>query len=89
MKIEFYDENKKTSLRISSSFSLQEIPRVGEHLFLPPHPNGTNQGGTYEVTNTRYLYWSDPRDTDGNEVQLGGIVVYLSQIKEGLDEPIP
>ena len=89
MKIEFYDVDKKARLGLSSDFSLQEIPRTGDHVFLPPDPNGEDKGGTYKVTKTRYLYWSDPRGSNGNEVQLAGIVVYLSRIKAGLDEPIP
>ena len=75
MKIEFYDSNNKTSLKFSSDFSLQEIPRAGDHVFLPPNFNGENQGGTYEVINIRHLYWTDPRDSAGKTVQLAGIVV--------------
>jgi hypothetical protein len=89
MKIEFYDLENKTTLRHSSDFSLQEIPRAGEHVFLPADFEGKTGGGTYEVVNTRYLYWADPRDSNGKKVQLAGIVVYLNRITEGLGEPIP
>ena len=88
MKIEFYDSNQAAVLKVSSTFSLQRVPRIGEHVFLPPDFEGES-GGTYEVTNTRYLYWGDPRDSGGQEVQLTGIVVYVRRIKESLGEPIP
>ena len=89
MRIEFYDVNSKTTLKSSSDFSLQEIPRAGDHVFLPADFDDKKGGGTYEVINARYLYWVDPRDSDGMEVQLTGIVVYVTQIKESLGEPIP
>jgi hypothetical protein len=88
MKIEFYDSDNKAVLKASSVFSLQTIPRTGEHVFLPPDLDG-ERGGTYEVTNTRYLYWGDPRNSEGNDVQLTGIVVYVKRITGGLAEPIP
>lgn len=88
MKIEFYDSNRRTVLKVSSNFSVQRVPRIGEHVFLPPDLDG-ECGGTYEVTNTRYLYWGDPRDSGGQDVQLTSIVVYVTRIKEGLGEPLP
>jgi len=88
MRIEFYDSNRNTTLKFSSEFSLQRIPRTGEHVFLPPDMNG-HGGGTYQVTNTRYLYYGDPRDLDGMQVQLTGVVVYVTLLKESLGEPIP
>ena len=88
MKIEFYDRDNKAVLKSSSVFSLQTIPRLGEHVFLPPGLDGED-GGTYEVVNTRYLYWGDPRNTEGSEVQLTGIVVYVTRLTGGLAEPIP
>ena len=79
---------RKTTLKFTSEFSLQRIPRAGEQVFLPPDIQGRS-GGTYEVTNTRYLYYGDPRDLEGKEVQLNGIVVYVTLLKESLGEPIP
>ena len=88
MRLEFYDSNIKMTLKFSSEFSLQKIPRTGEHVFLPPDFEG-QRGGTYEVTNTRYLYYGDPRDSEGKEVQLTGVVIYVTLLKESLGEPIP
>jgi len=88
MRLEFYDLEHKTTLKYSSEFSLQKIPRTGEHIYLPPDFDGRN-GGTYSVSNTRYLYYGDPRDSDGREVQLTGIVVYVTLVKESIGEPIP
>ena len=88
MRLEFYDSSCKATLKLSSEFSLQRIPRAGEYVFLPPDLQG-KRGGTYEVTNTRYLYYGDPRDIEGKEVQLNGIVIYVTPVKESLGEPIP
>lgn len=88
MRLEFYDLKNNETLKFSSEFSLERIPRKGEHVYLPPDLSG-KRGGTYEVTNTRYLYYGDPRDSGGMEVQLNGVVVYVSLIKETLGEPIP
>ena len=88
MRLEFYETNSQTTLKFSSEFSIERIPRKGEHVYLPPNLDG-DRGGTYEVTNTRYLYYGDPRDSGGMEVQLTGIVVYVSLLKETLGQPIP